>query len=201
MSESEVTPRRVLVAHERHHRLDTVAEVVARLGHEVVVRPVRAADVAEITATERPDVAIVSVGSRLDEELELISAFVRVATCPVIALLRTSHLAPMREAARRGAFALVRRADPAELQGAIDIAVHRFTEYRGLQDAFARRAVIEQAKGILMARNGIDDETAFAMLREHSQNNGRKLVAVAEGVVRSHQLLAPSAENSARAQS
>lgn len=200
MSVPEVQPRRVLVAHERHHRLDAVAEVVSRLGHQVIVRPMRAADVSAVVAAERPDVALVSVGSRLDEELELISAFVRESLCPVIALLRTSHLGPMRETARRGAFALVRRAEAAELQGAIDVAVQRFAEYRGLQEAFARRAVIEQAKGILMARHAADAETAFAMLREHSQNNGRKLVAVAEGVVRSHQLLGPSVDNRAPAE-
>lgn len=31
------------------------------------------------------------------------------------------------------------------------------------------------------------------MLREHSQNSGRKLIDVAEGVVKSHQLLGPPA--------
>ena len=46
--------------------------------------------------------------------------------------------------------------------------------------------MIEQAKGILMARHAIDADRAFEMLREHSQHNGRKLVDVAQAVVDSH---------------
>jgi response regulator NasT len=157
-------------------------------------------DVSEVIAAEAPDVALVSIGSRLALEFELVSAFVRAGSCPVIGLLATRDHEAIRETSRRGAFAVVLRGDATELHGAIEVAVQRFAEYRGLQEAFARRAVIEQAKGILMARHGTDAETAFGMLREHSQNNGRKLVAVAEGVVRSHQLLGPGVENSARAQ-
>jgi response regulator NasT len=200
MSFHDVQQRRVLIVEERQHRLEAVTRVVAQLGHEAVVQPMQGVDVGEVIAAQAPDVALVSIGSRLAPEFELVSALVRVGTCPVIGLLQTRDPAAIRETARRGAFALVLRGDATELQGAIDVAMQRFAEYRGLQDAFARRAVIEQAKGILMARNGIDAESAFAMLREHSQHNGRKLVAVAEGVVRSHQLLGPSVENSARAQ-
>jgi AmiR/NasT family two-component response regulator len=52
--------------------------------------------------------------------------------------------------------------------------------------------LIEQAKGVLMARHGVNADKAFDMLREHSQRSGRKLVDVAEAVVESHQLLLPA---------
>jgi AmiR/NasT family two-component response regulator len=52
--------------------------------------------------------------------------------------------------------------------------------------------VIEQAKGILMARHAIDQDRAFEMLRSHSQRNGRKLIDVSEAIVESHLLLLPS---------
>jgi AmiR/NasT family two-component response regulator len=51
--------------------------------------------------------------------------------------------------------------------------------------------LIEQAKGILMARNAVDADRAFEMLRDHSQHNGRKLVDVAQAIVDSHLLLLP----------
>ncbi len=70
--------------------------------------------------------------------------------------------------------------------------MQRFAEYHNLQGAFGRRATIEQAKGILMARHAIDQERAFEMLRTHSQHNGRKLVDVAEAIVESHLLLLPA---------
>jgi ANTAR domain len=104
-------------------------------------------------------------------------------------------VAYLREAAKRGVFAYIIDADPEELQNAIDITLQRFTEYHNLQGAFGRRALIEQAKGILMARHAIDQQNAFEMLRDHSQHNGRKLVDVAEAIVESHLLLLPALGN------
>ena len=40
--------------------------------------------------------------------------------------------------------------------------------------------LIEQAKGILMARHAIDADKAFEMLRDHSQHNGQKLIDIAQ---------------------
>jgi hypothetical protein len=57
-----------------------------------------------------------------------------------------------------------------------------------LQAAFDRRAVIEQAKGVLMARRGVDADAAFALLRAESQRRGRKVAALAQHVVDCHGL-------------
>ena len=50
-------------------------------------------------------------------------------------------------------------------------------------------AGIEQAKGILMARNGIDADDAYELLKSQSQHSGRKLVEIAQALTESHQLL------------
>ena len=63
----------------------------------------------------------------------------------------------------------------ASVQSAIDITLQRFAEYHKLQGAFGRRALIEQAKGILMARHSTSADHAFEMLRDHSQHNGHPL--------------------------
>jgi GAF domain-containing protein len=52
-----------------------------------------------------------------------------------------------------------------------------------LRDALATRAVIDQALGILMGRNSCDSDTAFAILRESSQHQNRKLHDVATDIV------------------
>jgi AmiR/NasT family two-component response regulator len=67
--------------------------------------------------------------------------------------------------------------------------LRRFTEYHDLEGAFARRALIERAKGILMERHTIDDRDAYEMLREHSRINNRKLIDLATAVVDGHRLL------------
>jgi hypothetical protein len=52
-----------------------------------------------------------------------------------------------------------------------------------LEIALASRAVIEQAKGILMEREGCDSGQAFAVLRELSQRGDSKLAVVAAQIV------------------
>jgi len=109
----------------------------------------------------------------------------------VIALLSAADPAYVREAAKRGVFAYIVDSTLEELQGAIDITLQRFAEYHSLQGAFGRRAAIEQAKGILMARHLVDADKAFELLRDHSQRNGTKLIDVAQAIVESHLLLLP----------
>jgi GAF domain-containing protein len=52
-----------------------------------------------------------------------------------------------------------------------------------LTEAMKSRAVIEQAKGILMGRHGCDADAAFAMLRQTSQHRNHKLRDVAQRLV------------------
>ena len=145
-----------------------------------------------MTREERPDVALVGLGESSDHALEHISQIVREAACPVIALLAGDDAAFVAEAAKRGVFGYITDGDGPQLQGAIDIALRRFSEYHNLEGAFGRRAVIERAKGILMERRGIDDDAAFALLRDHSQHTGRKLFDIAQAVLDSHLLLPPT---------
>jgi response regulator NasT len=191
----EVQPLRVLIAHQDHERIEPLAQVVIGLGHEVIAREVDVAAVGAVTARERPDVALVGLGLSSQHALELIEQIVQESACPVIALLYAEEPAYVLEAARRGVFAYIVDTTPEELQSAIDITLQRFTEYHDLQGAFGRRAVIEQAKGILMARHAIDAEAAFGILRNHSQHRGRKLSDVAAAIIDSHVLLMPSARD------
>jgi two-component system, response regulator / RNA-binding antiterminator len=180
---------RVLIANEKRDRLELLAQVVIGLGHDVIAREIYVKEVGSTTARERPDVAIVGLGLSSEHALDLIGEIVREASCPVIALLHANDPAYIHEAAKRGVFAYIIEGTPDELQSAIDITLQRFTEYHNLQGAFGRRATIEQAKGILMARHALTADRAFEMLRDHSQNHGRKLVDVAEAIVESHLLL------------
>jgi AmiR/NasT family two-component response regulator len=194
MSDNGAPHLRVLIANERRDRLELLAAVVAGLGHEVIAREIYVKEVGAVTARERPDVALVGLGVNSEHALDLISEIVREASCPVIALLHADDPAYIHEAAKRGIFAYIVDTTPEELQSAIDITLQRFTEYHSLQGAFGRRAVIEQAKGILMSRHAVDADDAFDLLRDHSQHNGRKVADVAQAIVDSHLLLLPPAE-------
>jgi transcriptional regulator with GAF, ATPase, and Fis domain len=52
-----------------------------------------------------------------------------------------------------------------------------------MEQAMASRAVIEQAKGLLMGRHGIDEKVAFELLRRQSQEQNLKLRVLAAQLV------------------
>ncbi|MDQ6697290.1 MAG: GAF and ANTAR domain-containing protein [Actinomycetota bacterium] len=52
-----------------------------------------------------------------------------------------------------------------------------------LSAALNSRVVIEQAKGVLAERTGVDMETAFRLLRSHARDRNRRLAEVARDVV------------------
>jgi AmiR/NasT family two-component response regulator len=180
---------RVLIANERKDRLALVAPLVAQLGHEVIAREIDVEDVGPVTATERPDVALVGLGESSEHALDLIDKIVQEAACPVIVLIHAAAPEFVREASKRGVFAYITDTEGEDWQSSIDIVLRRFAEYQDLEGAFGRRAVTERAKGILMERHSIDAATAFEMLRDHSRKANRKLVDVATAVVDGHRLL------------
>jgi AmiR/NasT family two-component response regulator len=189
MSYRDTEHLRVLIANERRDRLALVAPIVAGLGHEVIAREVEVNDVGAVTARERPDVALVGLGESSDHALTLIEKIVRESACPVIVLLHAPDPEFVREASKRGVFAYITDADAMDWQSSIDIVLRRFAEYHDLEGAFGRRAVTERAKGILMERHTVDEQAAFAMLRDHSRSVNRRLVDVASAVVDGHALL------------
>ncbi len=52
-----------------------------------------------------------------------------------------------------------------------------------LQAALNSRVLIEQAKGVLAERSGVDVDEAFALLRAYARSNGSQLSAVAVAVI------------------
>jgi GAF domain-containing protein len=86
--------------------------------------------------------------------------------------------------------------DPADIvaaQAFADVATIGILQHRAAQeaqvlnaqlnDALESRIVIEQAKGMLAERAGLDMEQAFARLRSHARDHNRRLVDVARDVV------------------
>ncbi len=180
---------RVLIADEDTKRLLQMERIVRELGYDVIARAIDPSKVAHATRAERPDVALVALGRNSDHALTLISNIVHESICPVIAVLDAQNQAFITNAAKRGIFAYIDHADREELQGAIEIVLQRFAEFRDLEGAFGRRAIIERAKGILMERHSLTEHDAFELLRRHSQRTGRKLADVADAVASSHLML------------
>jgi response regulator NasT len=76
------------------------------------------------------------------------------------------------------------------------MAVSRFNAYsrmaRELADArneLAERKLVDRAKGILMKSKGLDEESAYKLLRKTAMNQNRRIADVAQGLIMAISLL------------
>ncbi len=173
---------RVLIADEEQRRVTEIADVISALGHSVVAQLLDVSEIAEATRREHPDVAIVGVDGRQSYALDLISAIVKQAACPVIADIDGDDDSFLRKAARRGIFAYVKHGEQPGMEHALDIVLSRYAEFNRLHGALRTGAIIEQAKGILMERHGITADQAFAELRSRARNTNQSVLDVAQAV-------------------
>ena len=187
----EDPPRlRVLIADQNQGRIAEIAGVISGLGHTVVARLLDVSEIAEATDREAPDVAIVGLDGEPEQThaLDLISAIVKQAACPVIADIDADDDSFIEKAARRGIFAFVKHGERPEMEHAIDIVLNRYAEFSRLHGALRTGAIIEQAKGILMERHGIGPDEAFAELRTRARNTNQSVFEVAQAVTVSYPL-------------
>ena len=182
---------RVLIADEEQRRVTEIAEVISGLGHSVVAQLLDASEIADATKREHPDVAIVGVDGRQSHALDLISAIVKQAACPVIADIDGDDDAFLKKAAQRGIFAYVKHGEQPGMEHALDIVLSRYAEFNRLHGALRTGAIIEQAKGILMERHGITADQAFAELRSRARNTNQSVFDVAQAVTLTYPLFRP----------
>ena len=101
-----------------------------------------------------------------------------------LALFEAGHVLPALSAAAESAssdpiiagFAAVGLANAHLYETQATLAGH-------MRKAMESRAVIEQAKGIIMERFGVDDVRAFDMLRQLAQEGNVKLIDIAKQVI------------------
>src|ERR1043165_1930257 len=96
---------KVLVADEDYEALDSVADLLKGLGHEVCARAVGVAEVSRQIDEDDPDVALVKLHDDDDHALELIDEITDEAQCPVLALMEVPDAEFISRAAKRGIFA------------------------------------------------------------------------------------------------
>lgn len=75
-----------------------------------------------------------------------------------------------------------------DLTRSIHTDTHRLAN-EAVAASAVKRSVIEQAKGILMARGGLTASEAFDRIRQRSQLTNRKVIAISQDIIdRTHQL-------------
>ena len=182
---------RVLVAEdETIIRLDLV-EMLARAGLDVVGEARDGLEAVELARTQEPDLAVLDVKMPRLDGIEAARRILDERPIPIVMLTAYGQDELVGRAVEAGVFGyLVKPFREVDLLPAIQAARARHEELAALREqvdslaeALAARKSIERAKGLLMEREGLSEQEAFARLRKASQVSGRPLRVVADAVV------------------
>ena len=182
---------KVLIAEdETIIRLD-LRRLLERAGH-VVVGEARDGDEAVALATTlRPELIVMDVKMPRLDGIEAARRIIAWTPVPVVMLTAYSQQELIARAAEAGAYGyLVKPFREADLLPAIATARARFDELQALRaeaasltEALAARKALEQAKGLLMAKEGLSEQEAFTRIRKASQISGRPMRVIAEALI------------------
>ena len=183
--------KRVLVAEdETIIRLD-LKQLLERAGYEVVGEAKDGEEAVTLARSEEPELAILDVKMPKLDGIEAARRILEERPVPIVMLTAYGQQELVSRAVEAGVFGyLVKPFREQDLLPAIAAARARHEELQALRaeaeslaDALAARKVIEQAKGLLMEKEQLTEQEAFARLRKASQASGRPLKAIAEAVV------------------
>jgi response regulator NasT len=189
-------PLKVLLADDDRDELRALQKLVEEAGHEVVALAITKEEAAEAIVTNSPSLAMLLVDQDEDHALDLLVEIRSFADIPLVVLARSITDTALRRAADLAFEVLHLPGEASTVAAVIDSAFRHHEERHSLErrvgefeGILERRSTIEQAKGILMERHGIDAMTAFNRIREHARSNQIRVADVAASIVTARDLL------------
>ena len=182
---------RILVAEdETIIRMDLRALLEAA-GFEVCAEARDGEEAVELARAELPDLAVLDVKMPRLDGIEAARRILDERPIPIVMVTAYAERELVSRAVEAGVFGyLVKPFRETDLLPAIETARARHEELAALReeaeslaDALAARKAIERAKGLLMTKEGLTEQEAFARLRKASQMSGRPLKVVAEALI------------------
>jgi len=185
------TQLRILVAEdEALIRLD-LAEMLAEAGYEVVGQASNGEQAVEMSRELTPDLVIMDVKMPVMDGITAAEEIGAAGICPVVMLTAFSQTELVERARDAGVMAYIVKPFTAnDLAPAIDIARHRWTEVKALEQEVAdlgqrleTRKSVDRAKGILMKKLKVSEAEAFRWIQKTAMDRRLGMREVAEAVI------------------
>jgi AmiR/NasT family two-component response regulator len=184
-------PHRVLVAEdEALIRLD-LAEMLREEGYEVVGEAGDGQEAVDLAERLKPDLVIMDVKMPRRDGIDAASEIASKRIAPIVILTAFSQRDLVERARDAGAMAyLVKPFNITDLIPAIEVAVSRFSEISALEqevatlsDRLETRKLVERAKGLLQAKQGMTEPEAFKWIQRAAMDRRTTMKRVAEVVL------------------
>jgi len=182
---------RILVAEdEALIRLD-LAEMLAEAGYEVVGQASNGEQAVEMAKELTPDLVIMDVKMPVMDGITAAEEIGAAKICPVVMLTAFSQTELVERARDAGVMGyIVTPFTASDLAPAIDIARHRWTEVKALEQEISdlgerleTRKSVDRAKGVLMKKLKISEAEAFRWIQKTAMDRRLGMREVADAVV------------------
>ncbi|MEB3021921.1 ANTAR domain-containing response regulator [[Mycobacterium] crassicus] len=192
--ESDTAPRparRVVIAEDESLiRLD-LAEMLREEGYDVVGEAADGQEAVELAERLRPDLVIIDVKMPRRDGIDAASEIAAKRIAPIVMLTAFSQRELVERARDAGAMAyLVKPFSASDLVPAIELALSRSEEITALErevsnlsEQLETRKLIERAKGLLQAKQGLSEPEAFKWIQRAAMDQRTTMRRVAEVVL------------------
>jgi len=191
-SDAGVTPpHRVLIAEDEALIRMDLAEMLREEGYDIVGEAGDGQEAVELAELHRPDLVIMDVKMPRRDGLDAAAEIASKRIAPIVVLTAFSQRELVERARDAGAMAyLVKPFTISDLIPAIELAVSRFSEVTELEREVATlserletRKLIERAKGVLQAKQGMTEPEAFTWIQRAAMDRRTTMKRVAEVVL------------------
>jgi AmiR/NasT family two-component response regulator len=184
-------PTRVVVAEDEAIIRMDLCELLQEEGYEVVAECGRGDEAVALVREHHPDVALLDIKM---PGLDGISAAREIASerlTAVVLVTAFSQRELIEEASDAGVQGyVVKPFERHDLAPAIEVAIARFRTEKALADQvadteerLATRKLLDRAKGVLMDRDGLNEQAAFEFLQKTAMTTRRPMRTVADEVL------------------
>lgn len=160
-------------------------------GLSLVAAGTDGSEALDICRKNDPDILIMDVKMPGKDGIEAAAEINNSCPKPIVLLTASDDEETVRRAAEAGVMAyLMKPLRAEELCPAIELAISRFNEFQtlrkenaDLKKALEARKSIEKAKGLLMEKEGLSENDAFARIRKISMDKRKSMAEIAEVLI------------------
>lgn len=182
---------RIIVAEDDSLQRMDLKEELERQGYLVVGDTGDGQSAINLARELRPDLVVMDYKMPQLNGVDAAETLTRESIAPVLLMTAYSDQALIDRAKEVGVVSYVNKPwRQADLKPAIEIALARFAQYRemaekvkDLEERLATRRVVEQAKGLLMKKQGLSEQDAFRTIQKLSMNKRKSMREIAEAIL------------------
>jgi AmiR/NasT family two-component response regulator len=182
---------RVIIADDESIIRMDLKEMLTALDYLVVGEAGDGKSAVNLAREVRPDIVIMDIKMPDMDGIQAAEILTAEKIAPVILLTAFKQRDLVERAAEAGVVGyLTKPFRESDIAPAIEVALVRFAEFRelesevaNLKEALETRKLVDRAKGILMEREGMNEQEAFRRIQKMSMNTRKPMKEIAEALI------------------